>query len=195
MLKKYSLFVTVALSISVIAIIVLLSVVFKSPGEKKVVSTLEILRSEQLVFLVTDKIVTQVIVHVDNSHWLTGTDRALLYTIVTIYYGVDLKKLTEDDLERRGDTVFVDVPEPQILDISVDLKNIQVFESKSGLVRLVDLLKGENTVLDLLTEFEISSRKLAEDAQMFPSREKLLSNLNSFAPLFSEQTGLIIIFR
>ncbi len=195
MLKKYSLFVTVALSLSVIAIVILLSVVFKSPGEKKVVSTLEILRSEQLAFLVTDKIVTQVIVHMDNSHWLTGTDRSLLYTVVTIYYGVDLKKLTEDDLERRGDTVFVDVPEPQILDISVDLKNIQVFESKSGLVKLVDLLKGENTVLDLLAEFEISSRKLAEDAQMFPSREKLLSNLNSFAPLFSEQTGLVIIFR
>lgn len=195
MLKKYSLIVTIALSISVLAIFVLISFLIKSPTEKKVISTLEILRSEQLTFLVTDKIVTQVIVHVDNSHWLTGTDKALIYTVVTMYYGVDLKKLTDEDLERNGDTVWVTIPEPEILDISVDLEGIQVFESKSGIVRLVDLVKGENTTLNLLADFETESRKLAEDAGMFPSRDKILLNLNSFAPLFSEQTGLIIIFK
>ncbi|MBN1150259.1 DUF4230 domain-containing protein [candidate division WOR-3 bacterium] len=194
MLKKYSLVITLAFLIVLSISILFGSLLIKNRGKKKVVSTLEVLRSEQLIFLVTDKIVTQVIVQVDNSHWLTGTDKSLIYTVVRIYYGVDLKKLTENDLKKSGDTVFVKIPDPEILDISVNLTDVSVFESKSGIVRLVDLIKGENTALNLLEEFEIQARRLAEEEGMLPSREKILMNLNSFAPLFSEQTEFTIIF-
>ena len=192
-MKKYSLIVSVALIIAVLVIIILILSIIK-PETKEVTSTLEVLHSDQLSFLVTDRVVTQVVVTIDNTHWLTGVDKALLYTVVTIYYGIDLEKITEENITEKNDTVWVSIPEPELLDISVDLEGIQVFESRSGLIRLIDVVKGENKVLTLLADFELAARELAEQQDLFPSREKMLNKLNSFAPLFSEKIGKTLIF-
>ena len=93
-MKRYSFIVTLVLLIALVLIFFLFYLLTK-PKKPQVSSALEILHSDQLTFLVTEKIVTQVVVNIDNSHWLTGTDKALLYTVVTMYYGVDLEKISE----------------------------------------------------------------------------------------------------
>lgn len=193
-MKRYSLIVSIALIIAVLVIIILILSMIK-PEIKEVTSTLEVLHSDQLSFLVTDRVVTQVVVTIDNTHWLTGVDKALLYTVVTIYYGVDLEKITQENISENNDTVWVTIPEPELLDISVDLEGIQIFESRSGLIRLIDVVKGENKVLSLLADFQLAARVLAEQQDLFPSREKMLIKLNSFAPLFSEKIGKTLIFQ
>jgi len=192
-MKRYSTIVTLILIILILIIIALVWFITK-PKATKISSTLEVLHSEQLTFLVTEKIVTQVVVNIDKSHWLTGVDKALVYTTVTMYYGVDLEKITESNLNQVDDTVYITLPEPELLDISVDLSNMQMFETRSGLVRIGDFITGNNNSLELIGNFETSARNFAKENGLIPSREKIIMQLNNFSTIFITQTGLIIIF-
>jgi len=192
-MKRYSAIVTLILIILILIIIALVWFITK-PKTTKISSTLEVLHSEQLTFLVTEKIVTQVVVNIDKSHWLTGVDKALVYTTVTMYYGVDLEKITESNLNQVDDTVYITLPEPELLDISVDLSNMQLFETRSGLVRIGDFVTGNNNSLELIGNFETSARNFAKENGLIPSREKIIIQLNNFSSIFNTQTGLIVIF-
>lgn len=193
-MKRYSLIVTLVLLIALVLIFFLFYLLTK-PKKPQVTSALEILHSDQLTFLVTEKIVTQVVVNIDNSHWLTGTDKALLYTVVTMYYGVDLEKISETNITQSGDSIFIDIPDPEFLDMSVDLNNLQIYESRSGLTRLKDIIMSDNKTIELLGEFENAARILAQEQDMIPTREQILYQLNDFSPLFSSQLDCVIIFR
>lgn len=49
----------------------------------------------------------------------------------TVRAGFDLSSLTEDDFYYDGDTLYLDLPEPKILDVIVNPKDYEIFDSNS----------------------------------------------------------------
>ena len=49
----------------------------------------------------------------------------------TVRAGFDLSSMTEDDFYCDGDTLYLDLPEPKILDVIVNPKDYEIFDSNS----------------------------------------------------------------
>ena len=81
--------------------------------------------------------------------WLVG-DRLLFVAHGEVIAGVDLNKLTPEDLRVEGEVLYVDLPEPEIFVVAIDNQQSYVYDRDTGL-----LTKGE---VDLETE----ARRAAE---------------------------------
>lgn len=165
------------------------------PTKVSVQKTLEVLRRQQLAFLVTDRIVTQVLVEKrENSFWL-GQSECFLIGVVRCYYGVDLSKLSGDALQRQGDAIVVTVPQPRELDLGVDLESVRVVSKRSGLIVIRDWVAGRDHRRELRGEFARTARIFLRRQNLIPSRETLVRRLQSYAPALSAKTGVKIVFR
>ena len=72
--------------------------------------TLTVLKSEPLLFLVTDRLVTQIVVSSREYNLLLGQREGYLIATVRLYYGVDLAGLTPANLRRAGGRMVVTIP-------------------------------------------------------------------------------------
>jgi len=109
---------------------------------------------------------------------------------------MDLEKLMEDSLQRSGDTLIVHMPDPEILDLSPDLPTLRMWDKRSGLVALSDLLTGYDQEMDLLGMLDSSARAYADSQSLVPAREAVLLRLNRMAPMFAQYAGIpAIVFR
>ena len=67
-------------------------------------TTLSILRSRPMLFLVTRQIRTQIVIDHSEANWI-GQWRGVLWGTVTISYGVDVHEIKADDLRREREVV------------------------------------------------------------------------------------------
>ena len=101
-------------------------------------SIMTVLRSDELLFLVTDRIITRVDVEiVESAPWAGGRQGVLMAT-VKLYYGVDLEKIKPEMITEEKDRVIVRVPYPKLLDYSMDQDSTKFFDKKSGMWALND---------------------------------------------------------
>lgn len=153
-------------------------------------SAIEVLRSEQMLFLVTQRNTSLVLVELTESNPILGRREGILLATVRFYFGVDLEALTEDSLERRGDSLTVHMPDPGILDISPDLGTLRFWSKRSGLLALSDMVTGYDQDLDLLGMLDSCAREYASLQDMIPERGAMLDRLNGMAPLFADYIGV-----
>jgi hypothetical protein len=156
-------------------------------------SVMQILKSEEMGFLVTQRVTTLVLVELDENSLLLGNREGILIATVRYYFGMDLEKLTEDSLVRSGDTLVVSMPDPEILDLSPDLATLRLWDKRSGLVVLGDLLTGYDQDMELLGMLDSSARAYADSEQLVPARDAVIQRLNRMAPLFAEYAGIAAI--
>jgi hypothetical protein len=158
-------------------------------------ATLSVLRSENLVFLVTDKIVSQIAVDIRDSSLLLGKREGVLISTVTMYYGVDLKQLDESCFSRIGNTLVVKLPDPRELDFTVDLGSLKYLTKRSGLNVIADFLCNKDLDEELRQGIHNHAATFMTDKKLLPTRDKIVKQLNAFAaPLFQEK-GVTIEFR
>ena len=157
--------------------------------------TLKVLRSQELAFLVTDRIVTQVVVEQRESNPWLGSSERFLVGVVRYYFGVDLASLKGDALRREGDAVVVTLPEPRELDLGVDMESVRVISKRSGLIAIRDWAAGTDHDQELRSEFAAAARRFLKHEGLIPSRESLVRRLQSFAPALSARAGVRIVFR
>lgn len=160
-----------------------------------VAQTLKVLRSQQLAFFATDRIVTQVVVEKREDHPLLGTSECFLVGVVRYYHGLDLAKLSREAVKRDGDAVIVHVPEPKELDFGVDLESVRVISKRSGLIVIRDWASGRDHRRELRKDFAQAARAFLRREGLVPKRAEIIRRLNSYAPVLSAKLGAKVVFR
>jgi len=166
-----------------------------SPPRVDLKGTLEVLRSQQLAFLATNRIVTQVVVEKREDHPLLGKSECFLIGVVRYYWGLDLTKLSRDAIKRDGDSVVVNVPEPQELDFGVDLASVRVISKRSGLIAIRDWASGRDLRRELRKDFARAAKAFLRRKGLIPTRQQLVDRLNGYAPALSSKLGVQVVFR
>ncbi len=162
--------------------------------EKAREATLTLLRSENLLFLVTDKLTTQIVVHASENNPLMGKREGFLVATVTLYYGMDLSSLTEESIVKDGTRLLVAMPDPVKLDFSIDPASLRTWTVRSGLNVIADFVMSKNIEQELRGHIESSAIKFYTEHGLLPSRESIISKLNALTPGFREHVGLEVVF-
>jgi hypothetical protein len=78
--------------------------------------------------LVTVKYRVQKVIGLEEQKFPVGAEKLLLIVQADVLAGVDLVTFSESDVSRRGDTVFVKLPQARILHIVVDEKSTRTWD-------------------------------------------------------------------
>jgi hypothetical protein len=92
---------------------------------------------QPLAELVTVKYVMDKVVVLEDVKWY-GENRVLLLAHGVVKAGIDLKRLSPDDVKISGKKISLRLPMPQITDAYLDDKASQVIDHSTGLLRAFD---------------------------------------------------------
>jgi hypothetical protein len=87
--------------------------------------------------LVTVKYVMEKVVVLEDAKWY-GENRVLLLAHGIVKAGIDLKRITADDVTISGNRISIKLPPPQITDAYLDDQQSQVIDHTTGLLRVFD---------------------------------------------------------
>jgi spore coat protein CotH len=87
--------------------------------------------------LVTVKYVLEKVVILEDAKWY-GENRVLLLAHGVVKAGIDLKRITRDDVTISGKKISLRLPSPQIMDAYLDDAKSQVIDHTTGLLRMFD---------------------------------------------------------
>lgn len=158
-------------------------------------ATLSILRSEALSFLVTRRTVTQLVVEHDESNW-AGDWHGVLWATVSWRWGVDLTKLTEQDIRRDGEQIVCRLPEPQLLDFGVEPGSVGFMSKSTAVPKFIDVFRGGYQRSVLENNLKSHAMKFAQDQKLCPTRDEIARQLNDAAGvLLKNAAGVAIRFE
>jgi hypothetical protein len=157
-------------------------------------TTLSILRSRPMLFLVTRQIRTQIVIDHSESNWV-GQWRGVLWGTVMISYGVDINEIKNDDLRREDDMVFVRIPEPRLLNFSVESGSIGFIAKATAAPKLQDWLGGGDHRRQLENRLHDQAMTFARKHDMLPDRSQIVERLNDTAAGLAKAAGIRIRFE
>ncbi|MDW8030058.1 MAG: DUF4230 domain-containing protein [Armatimonadota bacterium] len=144
--------------------------------------TVVVQRLQALNRLETARMVSQHIVEASsNSTWLPSFllgERLLLIAQVEIIAGVDMSKISPDDVKVNGDKVVVSLPAPKILSARIDESGTKVFAREKGwLIFNPDKDLERQARLQALSE----AKRAALQSELLPFAQKRAEeNLRNF---------------
>ena len=156
-------------------------------------TTLSILRSQALTFLVTRRTSTQIVVSHQESNW-AGQWHAVLWATVNIHYGIDLVKIQASDIRRDGDVAFVTLPKPEVLDFSIEPGSVGILSKSTVVPKIDDLLHDSHRQM-LEGRLRQSALDFAQQRNMLPTRDELIKQLNDAVSLLANQGGVRLRFE
>ena len=154
-----------------------------------------LLQRESLGFLVTERVVTQVVTDAHNGNLFLGYGDGWLVGKVELLYGVDMETLTPDAVSTRDGAVVVRVPTPRLLSYDPDLTSLKFIEKKSALLVMADRLRNESLYQRCLEQLEAAAGRFAAANDLAPSREQLVARLNEYGPLLAARLGADVRFE
>jgi hypothetical protein len=158
-------------------------------------SILTLLKSENLSFLVTNKLTTQVVVDITNNSPILGKREGILIGTVSMYYGIDLKEIDPSSVKRYNNVLTIKLPAPKELDFSVDPCSFKYITKRSGLNIIADYVMNKDIEAELRTNMKKSAEKFFTDHNMFPTHKSIINQLNNYFEPFIAQFGMEIKFE
>ena len=159
-------------------------------------ATLSLLRSEELSFLVTDRLVSQIAVQTSDSSPLLGQREGVLIATVRMYYGLDLRKLDAASITRAGkDKLVVRLPDPEMLDFSVDPASFTYITKRSGLHVIRDYVMDKDIEAELRKKLQPHAARFFADQRMLPARTKIVQRLQNYLAPLERELGVQIELR
>ena len=134
-------------------------------------------------------------VEATDNNLILGKREGVLVGTVTLYYGVDLRKLSTNSIVREGASMLVTIPDPQELDFSFDPYFQKSITKKSSLNVIADFVMNKDMESELRTQLKSHAIKFFTSRDLMPTRQKIVRQLNGFAPVFSEKIGMNVEFR
>lgn len=154
-----------------------------------------LLRSQDLGFLVTERMTSQVSIEIDDSDLWRGCRTGTLTGIVKLYYGVDLTLLEPGDVRMEGAACTVTLPDPGVLDFAVDVESL-VFRTRRSLLNVLgDRWEDRDLRQDLQRRFRAASETFFHDHHLLPDRAALCARLNAHASAWAARVGLPVAFE
>ena len=157
-------------------------------------TTLSILRSRPMLFLVTRQIRTQIVIDHRESNWV-GQWRGVLWGTVTISHGVDVNEIKDEDLRREGKVVFVRIPKPRLLSFAVEPGSVGFMSKATAAPKLQDWLDGGGHRRQLEKRLHDQAMAFAREHDMLPDRSQIVEQLNDAAADLAKTVGIRIRFE
>ena len=155
--------------------------------------SLSILKSQALTFLVTRRTATQIVVEHSESNWL-GQWRGVLWATVRIHFGIDLAKITAQDIRREDGVAIVTLPEPEVLDFAIEPGSIGFLSKSTAVPKVEDLLHdGQRRLLE--KRLRECAMDFARQRDMLPTRDQLVEQLNDAVVLLASRGGVRLRFE
>lgn len=158
-------------------------------------SVMQVLRSEDLMFLVTDRIITRIDVEISEHSLVAGGRQGVMLATARIYYGIDLKNVDlEKAVHEEPDRVYVTLPRPEVLEVAID-PDWKLYEKRTGAWVVSDWFTGRDIQAELRGQLRSRAIEFAESKEMLPSPQVVLGRVNRFAEALSAKAGKPIEFR
>jgi len=107
--------------------------------------------------LVTVKYVLEKVVILDDVKWY-GENRVLLLAHGIVKAGIDLKRITTNDIAISGKKIIVYLPPPQITDAYLDDSKSQVIDHTTGMLRSFDKNLEQTARADAVDDIRRAAR-------------------------------------
>ena len=127
---------------------------------------------QSLSELVTVKYVMDKVVVLEDVKWY-GENRVLLLAHGVVKAGIDLKRLSPDDVKISGKKISLRLPSPQVTDAYLDDKASQVIDHSTGLLRAFDKDLEQTARQNAVDDIARAARKggILDDADKQARRE------------------------
>ena len=159
-------------------------------------ATLTILRSEELTFLATDRLVSQISVEITENSPLLGIREGVLIATVRLYYGIDLRRLGPASVSRAGrDRLVVRLPDPEPLDFAVDPASFKYITKRSGLNVIRDFALNKDLEAELRTRLQPHAMRFFTEQGLLPTRASVARRLREYAAPLGREWGVVIDFQ
>ncbi len=158
-------------------------------------AAIQFLQREDLSFLVTERVVTQVVVEKHESNVVLGRKEGYLVGTVELLYGVDLATLAPESFEARGERLHVCVPPPALLRSVIDESSLRFVQKRSPLFVIADNVRNDSLFRRSLEDIGVTARQFAQSNELAPSRGELVTRLNGYAPVIAAHTGVEVVFE
>jgi hypothetical protein len=158
-------------------------------------ATMTLLRTEVMKFLVMRRTTSQIVIDHHEQNWL-GDWRGVLWGTVTWRWGVNMDKLKAADIRREGQRIICRLPEPELLDFSVDPTSIRSMTSSTAIPKLVDIFSdgsGQRALLEM--RLYERAKQFAQENNLRPTRGELVKQLNGDILELNKAIGVDIQFE
>jgi len=157
-------------------------------------ATLSLLKSEALAFLVTRRNVTQLVVeHYESS--ILGRWQGVYWATVKWNWGVDLTQLKESDIRRDGEVIYCRLPEPGLLDFSIEPQSERFFSRSTLVPKLIEVFEPGQQRQILHGLLHQKAMEFAQQHKLRPSRQEMINHLNQAAEVIRQAAGTEIRFE
>ena len=170
--------------------------VYLAGCNQRTVRTLTISILQQLprswLILQTDEEMT--VAEIQGGGFLLGPRSGMASAVRRSHWGLDLEKVTVEDIVVSGHEVRIKLPEPAVFDTSVDMGSFRYLTLRSGLQAITDAIFGRNLMRELA---EIACRtppKFSPD-QIQARRAEFVRRLNEQAAGLFQAKDLVVRFE
>lgn len=127
----------------------------------------------------TEYTITKVVKASDNKTWFKPGERKILITCeAVVKAGIDMKGITEKDIERSGKTITIHLPPPRILSVNIPPEKIKVEFEKVTMLRDPFTSRERNDLMvQAETQIKNSATELGIIEQAKVNTQLLLSRL------------------
>lgn len=109
------------------------------------------------------------------------TAKALLVISAEVVAGIDMEKITKDDIVVSGNKVTITLPKPELLSVKINHQESKVYDVKWG---------GFSEVQLIDEAYKNAEKKITDDAVTMGYEEMCKQNARVLlAPMFSEMSG------
>ena len=157
-------------------------------------SVISILRSENISFLVTNKISSQILVEKTDLSIL-GERTGILIGNVTLYYGINLNEIPIDSVLINKNEIIIKLPHAKPLDFSIDLSSLKFLKRERGFEKIKGLFVDDDKLREEIQDvFYKEALFFFKSNNMLPKDEDVLKSLEIIKNIISLKTGLKTTF-
>ena len=167
-----------------------------SQSKPTVEATLSFLRSEKVMYIVTRKVSTQVVVTRTHSVWHSDFYGQMTAKLQFLF-GFDLKTLTEKDIsiDDANKTIHVEMPKVISLSVSVDPGSITYITKATAWAKLQDVLSDKYRT-EMRKSLKGAAAKQLRENGLYPDRREMLDDLQKWAnDLYTQKHAYRLVLK
>lgn len=107
--------------------------------------------------LVTVRYVLEKVVLLQDVKWY-GENRVLMVAHGIANAGIDLDKVTADDISADGKSITIRIPKPRLFDVYLDERHTQIVERSTGMLREFDKDLEQDARRQALDQIRVAAR-------------------------------------
>lgn len=184
------------LATSLVGAVVYYLLFLPSLSKPTVEATLSFLRSEKVMYIVTRKVSTQVVVTRDHSAWHSDFHGQMTARLQFLF-GFDLKTLTEKDIsiDDESKTITVEMPTVITLSASVDPESITYITKATAWAKLQDIQSGKYRK-EMRKSLKGAAEKQLRENGLYPDRREMLDDLQKWAnDLYTQKHAYKLVLK